>query len=186
MVLYNNVSMKVPFEQRSSINNKVLYLIETDSVESNGLSKEDIYNLYTGEGGLHGEEFSKHSSFHSYTKAKQEYEKGQFFTPHGVCSTIVDCIRPKVYDLVGDLTCGRGDFFNHLPSISNVYGCESDKNAVKVAEYLYPDANIEHNDVRHYSLKTRLDLMLINPPYNLRWDSSSLSGSNKLNHVMFT
>ena len=41
-------------EQRQALNEKVLYLIDSDTAETSGITREDIYNAYTGDGGLHG------------------------------------------------------------------------------------------------------------------------------------
>ena len=48
------------------------------------------------------------------------------------------CLRLSEYDLVADLTCGMGNFFNQAPVESNVYGCELDLNAYKVSRYQVP------------------------------------------------
>ena len=50
-------------------------------------------------------------------------------------------------ELVADLTCGMGNFFNFVPVESNAYGCEIDAKAYKVAHYLYPAANLVRDDI---------------------------------------
>lgn len=79
------------------------------------------------------------------------------------------CLRLSEYDLVADLTCGMGNFFNYVPVETNAYGCELDLNAYKVARYLYPQANLVHGDIRAYQPGVRFDYVVGNPPFHLRW-----------------
>ena len=44
----------IPQDQRKALNEKVLYLIDNDSLSTNGITAEDVFNAYTGDGGLHG------------------------------------------------------------------------------------------------------------------------------------
>lgn len=44
----------VPHDKRQETNEKLLYLIDSGKAENYGISGDDIYNLYTGDGGLHG------------------------------------------------------------------------------------------------------------------------------------
>jgi len=157
----------IPQEKRKDVNNKCLYVIE------NGLSvlsQTDIFNAYTGDGGLHGLEYSNYNSFHSYTEAKKEIEQGQFFTPHNICKFMVDCIKPSKIDITADLTSGIGNFANYLPVEENVYLNELDIKAVKIAKYLYPKANITADDIRQYNTDTKFDIIFGNPPFNLKWE----------------
>jgi len=165
---YSIHNTKIPPDKRSSINEKIIYVVETE--DNQGITKEDIFNAYTGDGGLHGLNFNNFDNFHAFTQAKKEIEQGQFFTPHDICKFIVDCIKPHQHDLIADLTCGMGNFFNYLPSEHNIYGNELDIKAFKVAQYLYPSANMKCEDIRYYDPKVKFDLILGNPPFNLRWD----------------
>ena len=156
-------------EQRQALNEKVLYLIDSDTAETSGITREDIYNAYTGDGGLHGLKSSDFESYHDYSTAKKEIENGQFFTPANICRLVVESLRLGKSDLVADLTCGMGNFFNFLPTEANAYGCEVDAKAFKVARYLYPEANLALEDIRAYQPELRFDYVVGNPPFNLRW-----------------
>ena len=129
-------------EQRRNLNDKVIYLIDSDSADASGITKEDIYNAYTGDGGLHGLNRSEYENYHAYSDAKKEIENGQFFTPPQICQLVIGSLRLGKSDLIADLTFGMGNFFNFLPTESNAYGCEIDPKAFKVAHYLYPEANL--------------------------------------------
>lgn len=166
---YNINHEIIPQSERKAVNEKLLYLIENNLFEQFGLTKTDIFNAFTGEGGLHGLNFKEYDSFHHYTKAKKEIENGQFFTPHLLAKFLIDCLKPNKHDLVADLTCGMGNFFNYMPNEVNVYGNELDIKAYKVARFLYPDANITNQDIRLYSPEISFDIVLGNPPFNLRW-----------------
>ena len=156
-------------EQRRNLNDKVIYLIDSDSADASGITKEDIYNAYTGDGGLHGLNRSEYENYHAYSDAKKEIENGQFFTPPQICQLVIGSLRLGKSDLIADLTFGMGNFFNFLPTESNAYGCEIDPKAFKVAYYLYPEANLELEDIRTYRPEPRFDYVVGNPPFHLRW-----------------
>jgi len=156
-------------DSRKLLNEKVLYLIDSGTVAEAGITGEDIYNAYTGDGGLHGLERDDYDSYHSYSEAKKEAENGQFFTPPELCRLVADSIRPSQFDLIADLTCGKGSFFNFFSVEANLYGCEIDTKACKVARFLFPDANITPDDIRTYNPELRFDFVVGNPPFNLRW-----------------
>ena len=156
-------------EQRKTLNEKVLYLIDSNSVEQAGITSEDIYNAYTGEGGLHGLERADFDSYYAYSEKKKEIENGQFFTPPAICQLVAESLRPSISDVVADLTCGKGSFFNFMPVETNCYGCELDARAYKVAHYLYPGARLELTDIRAYRPDLRFDYVVGNPPFNLKW-----------------
>lgn len=156
-------------ESRRTLNEKVLYLIDSGTAAQAGISSEDIYNAYTGEGGLHGLNRKDYDDYHSYSAVKKEIENGQFFTPPELCQLLVGCIRPNFHDLIADLTCGKGSFFNFFPTESNLYGCEIDPKACKVARFLFPSANITSGDIRTYKPDLSFDYVVGNPPFNLRW-----------------
>ena len=151
------------------LNEKVLYLIDSDGAAQAGITGEDIYNAYTGDGGLHGLSRQDYSDYHSYSEAKREIENVQFFTPPDLCQLVAEALKPSQFDLVADLTCGKGSFFNFFPVESNLYGCEIDAKACKVARYLFPAANITPGDIRTYKPGLRFDYVVGNPPFNLRW-----------------
>lgn len=158
-------------EQRKALNDKVLYLIDSKGAEGVGITKEDIFNAYTGDGGLHGLQYKDFDDYHSYSEQKKEIENGQFFTPPPLCEFVTACLKLSDTDLVADLTCGMGHFFNYLPVESNAYSCEIDIKAYKVAHHLYPDTNLELGDLRTYQPQVRFDYVLGNPPYNLKWST---------------
>lgn len=152
--------------KRKEINEKCLYVIE------NGLSvltQADVFNAYTGIGGLHDLEYKNYNNRYEYGEAKKEIEQGQFFTPHNICKFMVDCVKPSKTDIIADLCFGMGNFFNYLPIEQNIYGCELDIKAYKIAKYLYPDANLTVDDIRQYNPEVKFDIIFGNPPFNLKW-----------------
>ena len=163
----------IPLDQRKALNEKVLCLIAEGRPENYGITREDIYNAYTGNGGLHGLERRDYENYHQFSEAKKEVENGQFFTPPRLCEFVAACLRLSCHDLVADLTCGKGDFFNFMPAETNVYGCELDAKAASVAKFLYPEAAIECGDIRSYQPETRFDYVVGNPPFHLKWWTDS-------------
>lgn len=166
---YTYQATAVPQSRRKELNKKVLYLIGNDAVFANSITPEDIFNAFTGDGGLHGLRREDYDNYHEYSEAKKDVENGQFFTPPALCELAVSSLRLSEHDLVADLTCGKGSFFNFLPTESNAYGCELDIKAYKVAHFLYPAANIECRDIRTYQPGVRFDYVLGNPPFHLKW-----------------
>ena len=65
----------IPKEKRKEINDKILHIIDS-SLDCN-ISREDIFNCYTGEGGWHDLQRSDYDNYHRYSEAKKEIEQGQ-------------------------------------------------------------------------------------------------------------
>ncbi|MBU5457682.1 N-6 DNA methylase [Oscillibacter sp. MSJ-31] len=137
-------------QERRELNEQILRLLQSGACEQSGVTDEDIFNRYTGDGGLHGLRRSDYENYNAFSAAKKELENGQFFTPPPLCEMIVSALRLSDTDLVADLTCGMGNFFNFLPNERNAYGCEVDPNACAVARKLYPQAHIVQGDIRDY------------------------------------
>ena len=74
---YHYRTEPVPQDRRKDLNDKVLYLIDNGIPPACGITPEDIYNAYTGTGGLHSLNRDDYDSYHSYSQAKKEIEKGQ-------------------------------------------------------------------------------------------------------------
>lgn len=165
---YKTYNQIIPQDKRENINNKILYTIDNNLCEQYGITNEVIYNSYTGIGGLHNLKFKDYNSFHSYTKAKQEIENGQFYTGSKEAEYLINILGIPEDETVLDLTCGIGSMFNYLPNEANTYGNEIDIKSVKVARKLYPLANISHGDMREYYPNILFDNIIGNPPFNLR------------------
>lgn len=161
---YPIIANRIPQSQRAALNEKILMSVLRGKKD---FSSTDIYNYYTGIGGLHGLNTNDFENYHEYSEAKKSIEMGQFFTPHEICRTMVELAAPTPADMVLDMCCGMGNFFNHLPNEYNAYGFDIDENAVKIAKRLYPDANISVDDLTYYDPKMKFDLILGNPPFNL-------------------
>ena len=74
-----------------------------------------------------------YSDYHAYSEKKKAIENGQFFTSPDICRLVAESLRPSHSDLIADLTCGKGSFFNFLPMEDNLYGCELDAKAAAIA-----------------------------------------------------
>ena len=82
----------------------------------------------------------------------------------------METLSPTSAEMVLDMCCGMGNFFNHLPNLHNAYGFDIDGKAVAVARYLYPEAHIEKCDIQLYNPEQRFDIIVGNPPFNLKFD----------------
>lgn len=161
----------IPPSERESINRKVIQLIASSDLK--GITPTDIFQAYTGDGGLHGLERKDFGSYQAFSEAKKEIEQGQFFTPASLCEQVVSCVPVTEHDQVADLTFGMGNFFNFLPVEANVSGCELDTKAFNVARYLYPEANLVNGDIRYYRPEQKFDIIFGNPPFNIYWKIGS-------------
>lgn len=85
---YTHQEMDLTQEQRKALNEKVIYLIDSGSREQAGITGEDIYNAYTGEGGLHGLERADFDNYHAYSEKKKEIENGNFSSPPAICQLV--------------------------------------------------------------------------------------------------
>jgi len=162
---YAITNVVIPQERRKEINSKCLYVVENNL---DVLTQQDIFSCYSGEGGLHGLEFKEFDNYYSFSEAKKELELGAFYTPATISKFMVDCIKPSNQDLICDMTCGAGSFFNYLPIEHNIYGNELNISSYKISKYLYPKANISNDDIRNYIPDVRFDLVLGNPPFGLK------------------
>ena len=165
--MYAIIPQQIPQGMRAEVNEKILFAIDSGK---DLIPAESIYNCYTGIGGLHNLKQSDFANYHEYAQAKKEFEMGQFFTPHEICRDMVDMLCPVSSEMVLDMCCGMGNFFNHLPNPHNAYGFDIDGKAVSVARYLYPEAHIEKCDIRQYYPEQRFDVIIGNPPFNLKFD----------------
>jgi predicted RNA methylase len=163
---YKNLCINVPLDKREYYNKKIVTLIHSGNLQ--GISPEEIFNLYTGKGRLHGLARNEFDNYYEYSQAKKEIEQGQFFTPHQLCEQVMQALQPLQGFTVADLTCGIGNFFNYLPEGINIYGNELDSNAFTVCKYLYPQAILERSDFVYYAPDEKFDLVIGNPPFNLR------------------
>lgn len=166
--VYKISDIAIPQDKRQNINEKILHLIETDSAERQGISKQNIYDMYSGSGGLHGLNFKDFDSFYSYTEAKKLEECGEFFTPHKISKFLVDCLKIDQFQLVADLTAGSGNFVNWIPNHYNVYANELNIKNYKVMKHLYSTVNATCGDIREYNPGVTFDTVVGNPPFNLK------------------
>ena len=168
--MYEIIPQSIPQARRAEINEKILADIESGE---NRIPRQTIYNCYTGVGGLHDLNPDQFANYHEYACAKREFEQGQFFTPHALCRQIVSLAASDPTETVLDMGCGMGNFFNFLPNLHNAYGFDIDPRAVKVAGYLYPEAHISVQDMQQYEPAMLFDLLLGNPPFNLKFGNDS-------------
>jgi len=166
MQKYNILDVSIPQDKRAEINEKIIGLISSGNMQ--GITTEEVFNCYTGIGGLHGLKREDYDSYHAYSEAKKEIEHGQFFTPHTVCKEISELVSPTQNDLVADITCGIGNFFNYFQE-DNCVGYDIDRKAIEVAKHLYPNANLKVEDFRFFRVENKVDFVLGNPPFNLRF-----------------
>ena len=161
---YPPSTVLIPAAQRETINRGILNLIR-------GGGKPDapkVFAGYTGKGGLHGLKYEDFSSRHAFSEAKRIFEQGQFFTPDHIVRVIAQFLRVEAHETVADLTSGSGAFANHFRGQS-FFGLEIDADAVSVARYLYPEAEVMEGDIRAWTPRVKSRFLVGNPPFALRW-----------------
>lgn len=167
--------------QREAVNNHILKALNSGS---DGIRKQQIFNAYTGEGGLHGLKFKDYSSYHAYSEAKKEIENGQFYTPPSLAKDIVDVVDLKESETVIDPTCGIGVFCNFMPIEMNFSGIDICSKSIKVASHLYPQANWIEGSLIYQQPEESFDVVLGNPPFHLKWYDKDL-GKNVSSESFF-
>lgn len=80
--MYTIIPQPIPQDKRAEINEKILFSIDSGKDE---IPAENIYNCYTGIGGLHNLRQADFANYNEFALAKKEFEMGQFFTPHALC-----------------------------------------------------------------------------------------------------
>lgn len=166
---YRIENIVIPQDKREEINSKILYLIENNLTDKYKISANDVFNSYSGNGGIHNLNFKDFNSYHAFSEAKKEVEQGQFYTPHILAKFIMDFLKPSITDLIADPTGGIGNFCNYAPIENNFYINEIDIKSVKVARFLYPDATITADSITNYNPNVKFDLIVGNPPFNLKF-----------------
>ena len=71
---YTPSTESIPQSSRRAVNEKLLYLIDNNCCEAYGITKQDVFQGYTGDGGLHGLSRKNYRSYHTYSEAKKELE----------------------------------------------------------------------------------------------------------------
>lgn len=171
--------LQIPMEQRQKLNAKILYLVENHEAELYGITPEDIL-MYIWEMVGCMDWTGKTFKIFMLIQKRKRNRAGTVFTPAEICEFLVACVKPEPKDIIYDLTYGKGDFFNYLPTESNIYGTEIDMKAVKIAQYLYPKANLQYGDIRQYSPVLSGDIVFGNPPFHLEWGTKEAPVSSQM------
>lgn len=179
---YKDLNIHIPQEKRKEINHKIEYMIDNNLCDKMGFSKTQIFNCYTGEGGLHNLNFKDYNSFYSYTKAKQEIEEGAFFTAQEESKKLIELLQIQSDETVLDMTCGVGGLFNYLPNLNNVYGNELNTKYYNVCKYLFDNVTLTNGDMINYNPRMLFDVIIGNPPFNLRM---KYKGEYKLSQMVY-
>jgi type I restriction-modification system DNA methylase subunit len=109
---YNAGTTPIPQDQRADINEKILALIH--STDMQGITAQDVFEGYTGVGGLHGLNRNEFNNYVAFSDAKKEIENGQFFTPAAVVQEVANILTPGTNEILCDITCGAGAFFKQI------------------------------------------------------------------------
>lgn len=156
----------IPKEKRADVNRGIINLIEGEK----NPSRTNVFNAYTGKGGLSGVSFSEHANRHEFTQAKQSFEEGQFFTPPWVGEFTSQILALPNNARVLDPCSGHGSLLNSFEEQKRI-GRDIDPDAIKVAKYLFPEDDFQTRDIREISLENLdpVDAVITNPPFGLWW-----------------
>lgn len=171
--MYNYKKVSLNKEKRKEVNQKIFDII--NNAQGHKLKKEDVFNYFTGNGGLHNENIKNHNSFYEYSEAKKEIEQDQFFTSPLMCQKIIDLLRITKDDFVADLTSGIGHFANYIENKKNVFLNEIDYKNYIVSKFLYPEANHINKDICYLKIDQKFDFIVGNPPFNIYLENKRYS-----------
>jgi SNF2 family DNA or RNA helicase len=144
-------------ELRIENNQRALELIENGA-----FNRQEVFELYTGTGGLI-EPTDGDSSF-----AGSKLALGQYFTPPEIAKFIIDFLAIQKGTVL-DNCCGHGSMFWHLPEGCYATGIEIQEEAYRVAKALYPQHCVVQDDCQNHVSQNQFDYVLINPPFGLWW-----------------
>ena len=71
---YTPSTESIPQSSRRAVNEKLLYLIDNNCCEAYGITKQDVFQGYTGDGGLHGLSRKNYRSYHTYSETKKSWK----------------------------------------------------------------------------------------------------------------
>lgn len=168
--------------KRIVVNKKFSFLLSKGELFKK-FTPAEVFNYYTGRGGLHGLKLEDFNSFHDYTEAKKEKEQGAFFTPDLFLQKIHNMIKIEKSHFVADLSFGKGGFFNYCPNENNIFGCELDSLSANIGISLFNKGNLQQGDLRLFNPDVKMDMVFGNPPFNLRW--SYKNENRKLSQMIY-
>ena len=73
-----NDMLQIPMEMRKEVNEKIIYLITNHLTDEYGITQSDVFNSYTGDGGLHGLEQRNLKIFMLIQKQRKGLSRGNF------------------------------------------------------------------------------------------------------------
>ena len=79
---YQSQALRFSLEQRRMLNEKVIYLLDSQSCNQYGITGDDIFNAYTGIGGLHGLSQEDFNNYYEYSEQKKLFEIGHYWRRH--------------------------------------------------------------------------------------------------------
>ena len=144
---------------------------DTFAIDSgkNLIPAESIYNCYTGIGGCTTSNSPTLPATTSMPKRRRSSRwdssspRMKYAGTWWICCVLS---HPKWF-----LTCvAVWAISSTICQPHNAYGFDIDGKAVSVARYLYPEAHIEKCDIRQYYPEQRFDVIIGNPPFNLKFD----------------
>ena len=113
---YQSQEFRFSLGQRKALNQKVIYLIESGASDRYGITREDIFNAYTGIGGLHGLKQKDFDNYHAYSQQKKEFEGGQFFTLLKLCELELNAYKVARH-LYPAANLTQGDVRDYQPEV---------------------------------------------------------------------
>lgn len=166
---YDIIPVNIVPDHRADLNKAILSYVKGE-IPASYDKKQQIFNLYTGDGGLHGFKPSDFQNFSEFISAKREADMGQFFTDPSVAKEIIEILGIESTAKMLDPTCGSGVFCNFLEQEENFTGVEISPDVCSVAAFLYPKANIINKSILEHSFEEKFDYVVANPPFNFNFD----------------
>src|SRR5690606_10707258 len=93
------------------------------------------------------------------------FNGGAFFTPTNVAKFIVEALKIKDNSKVLEPSCGSGVFLEFVPPSCEITGIELDQVSAKVAQLIYPNAEIIQGSAFDYIRYNYYDYVVGNPPF---------------------
>lgn len=165
--MYAIIPQQIPQDKRAEVNEKILFAINSGK---DLIPAESIYNCYTGVGGCitSGNQTLPAITSMPGPRKSSSWDSSSPLTRYAGRWSMYCRQLPRKWFLIcaaawatSSTTCPTGT----TPTVSISMARMS-----AVARYLYPDAHIEKCDIQQYRPEQRFDIIIGNPPFNLKFD----------------
>ena len=173
-----NLQLATGTAARIRDNLAAIRILKQDDLSNLSCDSQETLAKFSGWGGLTGIFTPEDPAFSELKSllSSDEYETAagsmldSYYTPPMLIDFMWDIARNELgirEGRVAELGCGTGNFIGHVPASGDYrfFGVEIDRVAGKIAQTLYPEADIRIESLEKVKLPTDVDLVIGNVPF---------------------